>query len=679
VGGDGAAGGGGLTGGGAGWTHRPLLDGLRTVAVYLAVLYHSGTSRVPGAFVAVDVFLVLSGYLVTGVLLRQHARTGSLDPRGFYLRRIRRLVPAATAMLAITAVCWRWLLSPSESADAADRYRAALLYVTNWDLIGIGSDYFAADPLTNPLLHLWSLAVEMQLYLTWPLVLGLLIWAAPRLPGPSRWTVRVGVMALGLGSVAVALWYQEHDTVRAYYATGARSFPFLAGALVALGPGVLVRSARHRLTSSVAAAGSLAAVLALSTDVVDLAQVHRSMAATVAAVVFVATVDGAVRWVRWPLGCAPVVYLGRISYGTYLWHWPVMSMVGRVTDAGPVQLVVVGALVASGLAALSHEILERPFVERRLLDRHGGVVAAAFVVTTAVAVVAVPLVIDPDRGAASVEVAVSRAGFTPVPADVDLDRDRLQRALGEGWVDCHTTAPADCTVVDGGGDHVLLIGDSTALSFMGTFESIARARDLSLSLAVAPGCPWQEDVAFTHPGALIPCDTANAFFHDELIPALDPDVIVVVGGYFSIVPSQPAFNPGDRLAVAIGDAIPRTLDALRRPGRRIVIFEPMPVAPFDPRQCLEDAEVVEACRFLTDRQPNWMEERYRALDQADDALWVVDFDGAVCPFLPICDPIVDGWSVRWDQQHLTAGFGASLAPVIDRLLAEAGVLADDPG
>ncbi len=658
------------------WGYRPALDGLRAVAVYLAVLFHTGTSRVPGAFVAVDVFLVLSGYLITGVLVHRADRGGGLSPLAFYARRVRRLVPGATFMLVVTSLMWRWLLRPSERADVVDRYQAAFLYVANWDLIRIGTDYFAADPQSNPLLHMWSLAVEAQLYLVWPLVLALAMALALRLPGTPRSTLRFVVVGLALVSLAVALWYQEHDPVRAYYATEARSYQFLLGALVALTPGLGVRSSRHRAAATVASVASFGGLVILATDLVDVGQVHRGAAAALAAAVFVAAVDGAGGWFQAPLRWAPVAYLGRISFGTYLWHWPVMSMVGRVSEPSSFQLLVVGSLVATGMAALSFELIERPVVEGRRLDRRGGTVALLLVAVTLTGVVATPAVIAPRGARAVTEVASSRSGFTPVPVDLDLDRWRLQLALGEGWVDCSKATPRDCTVIEGSGDHLLLLGDSTALSFMQAFRDLAATYDLTLSLAVAPGCPWPEGIRFDHPGALIPCDVANPFFHHRLIPALDPDVIVVVGARFTTDASRTGFDPDSGLDVAMRDAIPRTVRSFHRPDRRVVLIEPMPVAPFDPRACLEEAAVIEECRFAADDAVTWVEDLYRQVDADDGSVWSVDLDGAVCPFLPICDPVVDGMSVRWDGQHLTAGFGASLTTVIERLLLDEGIIVD---
>jgi peptidoglycan/LPS O-acetylase OafA/YrhL len=166
-------------------SYRPFLDGLRAVAVYLVVLFHAGSDRFSGGFVGVDVFFVLSGFLVTQLLLRDVEATGSVSFRRFYARRFRRLLPAAFVALVVTALVFAALASPVEVADALGGFKASFLYSANWYFIDQSADYFGADLATNPVLHFWSLAVEEQFYLVWPLLLGGL-FAATRRFGPGN-------------------------------------------------------------------------------------------------------------------------------------------------------------------------------------------------------------------------------------------------------------------------------------------------------------------------------------------------------------------------------------------------------------------------------------------------------------------------------------------------------------
>ena len=159
-------------------SYRPQLDGMRAVAVYLVVLFHAGYQRFSGGFIGVDVFFVLSGYLVTQLLLRDLSSLGNIRFSRFYARRYRRLLPASFVVLIVTAVVYSSIASPAEVAGAVNGFKSAFLYATNWYFITESTDYFGADVSQNPVLHFWSLAIEEQFYLLWPIVLGALFVCA---------------------------------------------------------------------------------------------------------------------------------------------------------------------------------------------------------------------------------------------------------------------------------------------------------------------------------------------------------------------------------------------------------------------------------------------------------------------------------------------------------------------
>ncbi|MFM8236642.1 MAG: acyltransferase family protein, partial [Actinomycetota bacterium] len=216
--------------------YRPHLDGLRAVAVYLVVAFHAGLGKVDAGFVGVDVFFVLSGFLVTKLLLADLVRHGRFDVRRFYARRSRRILPAAILVLAVTAIAYRLMAPPADVVDAMGGFRAASVYVANWFFINQSTDYFASDLTRSPVLHFWSLAVEEQFYLLWPLILGGGFFAVKRL-GSARWVVlRVLVGGLAVASAVAAVRIGSSDLARAYYGTDTRAYQLLAGALVALSP-----------------------------------------------------------------------------------------------------------------------------------------------------------------------------------------------------------------------------------------------------------------------------------------------------------------------------------------------------------------------------------------------------------------------------------------------------------
>ncbi len=498
-------------GDGPGEGYRPHLDGLRTVAVYLVVLFHAGVDRFSGGFIGVDVFFVLSGYLVTQLLMRDLGGDGGRLRFGrFYARRFRRLLPASFVALIVTAVVYSAIASQAELASAVGAFKAAFLYVANWYFIHQATDYFAADVNASPVQQFWSLAVEEQFYFVWPILLAGL-FALTR--GLQRHARRVMQLMIGVGGVASLVWALHLSTSnisRAYYGTDARAYQLLAGAFLALSPGLLRRVARVRVAWFAAPIG-LFALLVLSTSLVDVNAVRRGVLATVAAVVLIVGIE-AFRTgpVNWLFSSSPAVYLGKISYGTYLWHWPVILVAVAVTDdsISPVSTFAISALVATGLASLSYQILERPVRQQRFLDRiNPAVVVSGLAISAIAALVIIPTIIDPYQATAPTAAldtntatgTDSLAGFTPVP-DLDFAGAKDYRGLGLDDVDgvakwnCVGEPSSACTIVQGSGEHILVIGDSQARMLFPTFAKIAQDHDLTLSTAAAGGCPWQRNL-----------------------------------------------------------------------------------------------------------------------------------------------------------------------------------------
>jgi peptidoglycan/LPS O-acetylase OafA/YrhL len=655
---------------------RLHLDGLRTIAVYLVVAFHAGLNRFSGGFIGVDVFFVLSGYLVTQVLLRSRNRSGSVSFGRFYARRVRRLLPASVVMLVIVAPLYAAVATPAQRVEAVAAFRASFLYVANWHFIGQSTDYFAGDTAASPVLHLWSLAVEEQFYILWPLLLALLLWVSARAGRHHHRLLQALVAGGALASAAWAMSLRLDELARAYFGTEARAYQLLAGALLALTPGLVRRTGRRPRLASLGAAGSLAGILAAAVLFPDASPIGRGLAVTALTAVLLVSLDAAPAGpVARALAVRPMVLLGGLSYATYLWHWPVIVLLTEVTEVTPRALVVITALVATGLAALSLQLVELPIRTSTRIDRWGWPVVAVGVATSILCAVTVPRLLDDTSDTRLVEVPIDVTAFTPVPESFDFRATFVER-FGE-TADCVDRTPDACTVVDGKGFHVMLMGDSNAQMWIPAFTRMAEERGLKLSLAVAPGCLWQREAYKFNDAIDAECRRVKEDAYERTIDSLDPDLLVLTNARESPGPPRPDFRARPQVNEVLRRSTPDSLDQLSAERRRILIVKPAPT-PVDlersPLECLSEAEVVESCRFVADQRESWhtdlLEEEAAARDDVD----IADLDRLICPFMPICDPMIGEVPVFWNSSHITRAYSERIGPKLGTWLEANGYL-----
>lgn len=368
-----------VPGGTAAMPHLPGLDGLRALAVVAVVLYHLGLPWIPGGFLGVDVFFVLSGFLITAIVLQEVERDGRLSYRGFYLRRARRLLPALWLLL-LTVSLYAMAFAPDELPELRGDVPAALLYVSNWWYVVADQSYFEFAGRPALLAHLWSLAVEEQFYLVWPVIVVALMAAAGR-----RRVRRVAIVGAVLSTAAMAVLAVlaempvPNDPSRVYYGTDTHAMGLLVGAALATAwaPWRRWRTAVSWLSPRCGRGRQLIGIVDLA-GVVGLAGVawfvltvgefspglYRGgflalallTAMVVAALAHPAGILGRV------LATQPLRYLGERSYGIYLWHWPVFVLTRPGVDIDltgwPATLLRVGVTLL--LAEASYRLVERP-------------------------------------------------------------------------------------------------------------------------------------------------------------------------------------------------------------------------------------------------------------------------------------------------------------------------------
>jgi peptidoglycan/LPS O-acetylase OafA/YrhL len=656
--------------------YRAHLDGLRAVAVYLVVAFHAGLGFFSGGFIGVDVFFVLSGFLVTQVLLRSLTSTGRLQARQFYFRRVRRILPAAMCTLVISAVVYSLVATPAEMLDALGGFRAAFLYVANWYFIRQSTDYFAANVNSSPVLQFWSLAIEEQFYLVWPLLLAAGFALCRRVGRWRWWALRGWVAAAGVASAILALHLSHNDLTRAYYGTDARAYQLLAGAVLAMTP-QLLRFGRRPIGRLVANL-SLVAVLILATSTFAMNQIVRGFVVTIITVLLLSALersDGGLG--HRVLSAPPMVSLGKISYGIYLWHWPVVVILEHERAFSPVTLFVTSGAIATALAALSFRLIERPIRLSRALARwRTPVIAAGFGTSILLGVFLMPAILE--RGDTTVA-ALPDAGRPPAERLLDWrvarnDRTKLPTCVGQPL--------SKCTVVTGSGPRVVLMGDSNAWMLIPTFVEIAQREHWSLTVAAYPTCPWEEGLQGLFPTRPI-CRAAQTDWYQRLIPRVDPDLVILAHQAFDdperglpfVGPDGQVARPGSpQLEPLLRDVTKRSLKALRRNGRKVVIMEPIPDAPadFDPLSCLSTGQAPATCTYRAETQPTPLERFYRTTARKLGAT-SVDLDHMVCPRWPTCDPVINDVIVKRDRNHLTATFARTLASQVSAELPDSSV------
>ncbi|WP_370893780.1 acyltransferase family protein [Janibacter sp. GXQ6167] len=385
--------------------YYPGLDGVRALAVIAVVAYHLGVPGVGGGLLGVGVFFTLSGYLITSLLIAEHSRHGRIRLGQFWIRRARRLLPAVIVVLGVVLVATA-LVNRDDLGRMLGSAGAALFYVANWHTIAAGDSYFARFQAPDPLGHLWSLSIEEQFYLVWPLLLLLLPVLAR---GRKVWVVRITVFLALASFVLLAVLAQPGmDNTRAYEGTDTRAGGLLLGAAAAMvwplgsRPNAGARlSARGWDVAGVLGLGAIAALVA-TTDQYSMSLYRGGLLAlTVATIAVVVAVGQPGSLLGRVLGVAPLRWIGERSYGIYLWHLPVLIFVGpRLGSLAPVWRGVVLVAMILTISALSWVLVEDPIRKHGLRAawrgrvtkpaRAGLVARAGALTTTAVAGLTVP-------------------------------------------------------------------------------------------------------------------------------------------------------------------------------------------------------------------------------------------------------------------------------------------------
>ena len=641
---------------------RPDIEGLRGIAVLLVVAFHSHISLWRGGFLGVDIFFVLSGYLITALLLQELETSGTLSLVGFYARRARRLLPAAAVVVVFTVVTGIFLLSPIEQIRYSKTALATTLYVSNLWFIRQSSDYFSADSANNPLLHTWSLAVEEQFYFVWPV----LVWVGFRL-SRSRTGLSKFLGGISVLSLIACVWLTRTNQPWAFFGSPPRAWEFGVGGIACMIP---VTAFTNRYGKFIASWTSLLVVLGA-------AMLFRpgeafpgsralipALATAILLVLGAAEVSaGAGRMLAHPL----LQWFGRLSYSWYLWHWPLLIYAAVLFPRISIYGRLLAVMVALFAAFLTQRAIENPVrFHRGLLTRPVlclGLAAMLMVLNIGISLGSYRLSKSSETvpGQRMLQAVVDE--FSP------LSNSGCIASFGE-------THARQCVFGDKQADTtVALFGDSHAAHWFPALEQIAQERKWKLLTFLKFACPTA-DVPVYNPrlGRVeTECAVWRADALTEII-ALHPNLIVV-GNSSSYVdtPNRPE-GYGTSTATAWEEGTRRTVAAFDRAGLRTVVLHDVPLAKMDVPICLS--------RVLAHRwyPATWCtSSRTEALDpdvlRAEQeavrglrAVSVVDFSDVFCD-LSTCKVEVQGEPIYRDQDHLDAAFSRALAPLLSLKLS----------
>jgi peptidoglycan/LPS O-acetylase OafA/YrhL len=700
---------------------RPDIEGLRAVAVVAVVLFHAAVPGVGGGFVGVDVFFVISGFLITGLLWREVSSAGTVRLRRFYGARARRLLPASATVGVITMIGAAVLLPPLQARTVMGDGIASALYVGNYRFILQGVDYLAADLPPSPFQHYWSLGVEEQFYLVWPAMIIGTAWlirrtrrrtGADAASSKRPYLVVLALVATVSFVLSLAATYVVPSV--AFFSLPTRAWQLAVGGLVAL-----TASQWHRLSPRAAAIAGWAGL-----GVILLACTRLSTTTQYPGTAAVLPVLGAVLVIG--AGCAapsqgcgrvlavsPMGAIGRVSYSWYLWHWPVLLLAPALLghQLGLVARLV-AALVSGGLAVLTLRFIENPLRFAAPIRRSAWASLALGGAATALAVcagVALLVVVPPPvgRGAPAAPLSFTAA---PVPAgsDVDAYDAAVRHAFAE--VQAAVAASADLKAVpsnlappladaaaerramygclrnflQGGqpecatGDiasttRVALIGDSHAAMWNPALQQVAAQRHWRLETLTKAACPVM-DLVSTDP--LRRQATHCEQWRGEILARLraeHPRLVVVsmwrgyVAGHGAWLPDFTSYDP------AWIDSLTRLVQQLRSSGAQVLVLGPVPdphsVVPICVSGHLDDATACSSPRSTAVNESGIAAES--AATQAGGGQYA-DPTELFCTTVR-CPVIVGNTLVYLDMSHLTFEYSRLLAPAVgalaDRVLA----------
>jgi len=659
---------------------------MRAIAVGAVLVYHVWPAWLPGGYVGVDVFFVISGYLITGLLVRELEGTGTVRLREFYARRIRRLLPAASATLFAVAFATVLWMAVADWRGVAAELLASAFYVQNLFLVGQQVDYLAIDAAPSPLLHFWSLSIEEQFYILWPILMVGMAALANR----KGWSLRASLLAC-LGTICLlslghAIYISFVDPSPGYFLTTTRVWELGLGGLLAIAkPDVgLARGPRLFL--------AWVGLLAIGVSTIFYTQRlpfpgYEALLPTLgtAALLFASLERGSFlgRWLASP----PMQYLGTISYSLYLWHWPVVVFYPSITGRQPdtlqdgVLVVVVSVLCAHASRELIEERFRRPrpsevfrpFAAAGVLAL--GVASASLLITSEsesrarVAFQQLTAASAHSGAMALVSDGLNRSSIGDFVPKADVARLDRGSAYGlDGSSKCiasvRSEEVATCDYGNASGTkRVVIVGDSHAVHWLPALEIIAGNANWQITGLTKSSCAFTEELLGLRSSGTsreyVECKRWGEKALQRLL-AEKPDLVILS---HSPRHSLPGGRPGDG-DVVIAEGIVRYASALRAAGIKVAAIQHTPWQRQDVPRCMAQfGASVEACSAPASKAtyPGTIAQVVRM----DPSIALIETVPYFCP-TEVCPVVIGDVLVYRDKHHLTATYARTLAPILEQ-------------
>ncbi len=677
---------------------RPDIQGLRAIAVMVVVLYHLWPGRIRGGYVGVDVFFVISGFLITSHLWREVQVHGSIQMRTFYARRALRLLPAALLVLVCSAVASYLILPSARWDNTFNQLVASAAYVQNWVLASNSVDYLLQQAPDSPVQHFWSLSVEEQFYAFWPLLIVVAIWVVAKVRRQAtiadrRRAVIAALTILLLASFAYSVYATAVDPKQAYFITPTRVWEFAAGALCGM---LVLDASRWQRARAVLGWLGVAGILAASLWYVKATPFPGYAAALpvlgAAAVILGARKDSPLS-ASWWLSLPAAKMVGDISYAVYLWHWPLLVLVPVAWNMEALNFATRVSILAATfvLSAVSTYLVENPLRRNHFLSTRrwpslaialGGV--AAMVVASVVAASVLQARVD---AAAARFSDVTATGASCQGAAVFDPAGNCPSKLGEGPI----MSPALATSyrgIEGGYDvcdtaldmveiescqfgpkdapiRVALVGDSHGLHWLGTVTRLAREGKWFAKTYYKASCPFSDAVR------VFPNEPAGRQQHcidwsqkvtAEILNSADIDYVIVTayGSAYSFVPADGSPATANTAAEGWRSKWKTITDA----GKRVIVIRDTPSTRnvFMP-ECVErNFDELHKCNAPRSEATAPDPFVDAAKQTGDPNVRTMDLTGGFCDD-KWCYGVAGNLIVYCDTHHLTWHYAESLAPL----------------